>query len=99
MRTYNVGVMKPMQNTIAPRTPLTVTELETLATMLDHGTETIGRARTETGAYVWPQGSVLSDIYAEIFGGFYEIRENTAGMVCGDRMPWDTAEGQIRIQG
>jgi hypothetical protein len=87
--------MKPMQNTIAPRTPLTVTELETLATFLDNGTKAMGDARTPTGS-AWD--TELSAEWHDIFTGFYQIRDNTSAMVCGQQMPWDTAEGQVNIR-
>ncbi len=86
-----------MPLSVTPRTPLTITELETLASMLYSATRHIGDARDACGRYVWDQGRELSELFAEIFGGFYQIRENTALMVCGQGHPWDTAESKILV--
>jgi hypothetical protein len=89
--------MKPIANTITPRTPLEVTELETLAVMLDSASKKMGTVRTGTGEYAWPMGHELTDAFGDMFGGFYQLRDNTAAMVCRDLMPWDVAEGKILI--
>jgi hypothetical protein len=89
--------MNLIPNTIQPRTPLTVTELETLAFLFDSATDKMSSVRDITGAYAWPQGSQLTSTYNDIFGGFYQIRENTCILACGDGNPWDIAENEIRI--
>jgi hypothetical protein len=89
--------MRTMPHTITPRTPLTLTELETLAVMLDNATQHMGTTRDTTGHYAWGPAREYSDAMNEMFTGFYDIRENTALMVCGPAMPWDTAEGQVTI--
>jgi hypothetical protein len=89
--------MNTMPNTIAPRTPLTVTELETLAAMLDNGSRHMGDARDDDGNHVWPSHS-FSGALMDMFHGFYELRDNTAAIVAGDETaPWNTAEGRVSI--
>jgi hypothetical protein len=87
--------MRPQALTITPRTPLTLTELETLAVMLDNGTCAMVGACTPDGRRAWMAG--LSDEWNDIFAGFYQLRDNTAVMICGQRMPWDVPEGQVKI--
>jgi hypothetical protein len=90
--------MKPMQNTISPRTPLTITELETLAVMLDSAGKKMSIVRTNTGEYAWPMGREMTDAFGDMFGGFYQLRDNTSALIAAhDQMPWDTAEGQVLI--
>jgi hypothetical protein len=51
---------------------LTVTEAETLATMLDSASRKIATVRTHTGAYAWPLTDDV-DVISDMFRGFYEI--------------------------
>ncbi len=48
-----------MTGTITPREPLTLTELETLATMITQASRSMGRAVTQAGQYAWPAGALF----------------------------------------
>ena len=86
-----------MPNTITPRTPLTLAELETLATMLDTGTQHMNHARDPKGNYAWPIAQ-YSDAIAEMFAGFFEIRDNAAILAVGqDGWPWDAPQANVTI--
>jgi hypothetical protein len=89
--------MNLMPNTITPRTPLTLAELETLATMLDTGTQHMNHARDAKGKYAWPVDQ-YSNAIAEMFAAFFEIRDNTAILAVGqDGWPWDAPHARVTV--
>ena len=61
------------------REPLTVTELETLAVLLDSGTRRMSRARTDDGVYfVWTGATGIDEVYEDVFSAFYQLRSQAA---------------------
>jgi hypothetical protein len=92
--------MRVMPNTITPRTPLTLTELETLAVMLDTGSQHMTNVKDDNGDYAWPSGDVtgVSSTMSDMFAGFFEIRDNTAILTAGpDGWPYDIPEAHVTI--
>jgi hypothetical protein len=91
--------MNLMPNTIAPRTPLTVTELETLAAMLDSASQHLCNVRDSAGVHVWDSvdGQFRSAL-DDMFTGFFQLRDNTCVLAAGpDGSPFDRPESNIRI--
>jgi hypothetical protein len=60
---------------ITAREPLTVTELETLALLLDLGSEKMMTARLPGGGYAWgPRSRDYQDTMDDMFAAFYALR-------------------------
>jgi hypothetical protein len=53
--------------------PLTVTELETLAVLLDSGTRSMLTARDDKNEDVWSYAQ-SSDMWPDVFGGFADLK-------------------------
>jgi hypothetical protein len=89
--------MQPMPNTITPRTPLTLAELETLAVMLDSGSQHMTNVKDSGGEYAWPSG-INAGAMIDMFAAFFEIRDNTAILTAGpDGWPYDIPEAHVTI--
>lgn len=69
---------------IVTTTPLTRTELETLAVMIESGTRKMVKVTDQEGNYVW-RNTERADAASEIFAAFYEIQ--TAGIIATGN--WD----------
>ena len=89
--------MNLIPRTVAPREPLTFTELETLAAVIDRGSSRMCEALHPDGAPVWHTRNGFNDTLTDMFGGFYQLRDNSAILANPAENPWNTPEGQISI--
>jgi hypothetical protein len=91
--------MHTMPHTITPRTPLTLTELETLATLLDNATQHMNTARDAAGNHAWDSTTgQFRTAMEDMFAGFFALRDNTAILTAGpDGWPYDLPEAAVMI--
>jgi hypothetical protein len=89
--------MRVMPNTLTPRTPLTLTELETLAVMLDTGSQHMASVKDDNGGYAWTNPTHAGAM-SDMFAGFFQLRDNTAVMLAGpDGWPYNLPEAHVTI--
>jgi hypothetical protein len=82
---------------ITARTPLTVTELETLAVMLDSGSRRMSRTLDTDGiSHVWEYSRGLGQAQSDMFDAFHELRQQA---IYADPKPAVSAAWNVRISG
>ncbi len=91
--------MNTIPCTVTPREPLTVAELQALADKINRGTTRMCDATGADGQPVWTLRNGFNTTLTDIFGGFYQLRDNTAILAHPQENPWNTPEGKISITG